>query len=78
MRVKNAIIPVVTYIGPMFSGLLTGSFVIERLFSVAGIGRFFVNSIENRDYTMIMATTIIDCCASDIHQFPGGYHVWPD
>lgn len=58
--VKNAIIPVVTYVGPMLSGLITGSFVIERLFSVAGIGRFFVDSIENRDYTMIMGTTVVD------------------
>jgi oligopeptide transport system permease protein len=58
--VKNAIIPVVTYVGPMFSGLLTGSFVIEKLFTIAGIGRFFVESIENRDYTMIMGMTILD------------------
>jgi len=58
--VKNAIIPVVTYVGPMFSGLLTGSFVIEKLFAVSGIGRFFVESIENRDYTMIMGVTILD------------------
>ncbi len=57
---KNALIPVVTYMGPMLSGLLTGSFVIEQLFSIAGMGKFFVDSITNRDYTMIMGVTILD------------------
>ena len=57
---KNALIPVVTYMCPMLSGLLTGSFVIEQLFSIAGMGKFFVDSITNRDYTMIMGVTILD------------------
>ena len=57
---KNAIIPVITYMGPMLSALLTGSFVIEKLFSIAGIGRFFVESISSRDYMMIMGVTILD------------------
>jgi len=55
---KNAIMPVVTYLGPLIAGLLTGSFVTERLFSVPGIGREFVTSISDRDYTVIMGMTI--------------------
>ena len=55
---KNALIPVVTYAGPLLATLLTGSFVIETLFSVPGIGAEFVTSVSNRDYTMIMALTI--------------------
>lgn len=55
---RNAIIPVVTYLGPMFAGLLTGSFVIEKVFAVPGIGNLFVNYITNRDYTVIMGITI--------------------
>lgn len=54
---KNALIPVVTYAGPLLATLLTGSFVIETLFSVPGIGAEFVMSISNRDYTLIMALT---------------------
>ena len=55
---KNALIPVVTYAGPLLATLLTGSFVIETLFSIPGIGAEFVTSVSNRDYTMIMALTI--------------------
>lgn len=55
---KNAIMPVVTYLGPLIAGLLTGSFIVERLFSISGIGRYFVQSISDRDYTMIMGITI--------------------
>ena len=56
---KNCLIPVVNYAGPMLSYLLTGSFVIENLFSIPGIGAEFTNSVTNRDYTMIMALTIL-------------------
>ena len=55
---KNALIPVVTYAGPLLATLLTGSVVIETLFSVPGIGAEFVTSVSSRDYTMIMALTI--------------------
>ena len=55
---KNALVPVVTYAGPLLATLLTGSFVVETLFSVPGIGAEFVTSVSNRDYTMIMALTI--------------------
>lgn len=56
---KNSLIPVVTYIGPMLAYIVTGSLVVEKIFSVPGIGRAFVNSITNRDYPLIMGTTII-------------------
>lgn len=55
---KNALIPVVTYIGPMIAAILTGSFVIEKIFAIPGIGRHFVESVNNRDYTTIMGITV--------------------
>lgn len=55
---KNAVIPVITYLGPLTAGILTGSFVVEQVFGVPGLGTFFVTSISNRDYTTIMGTTI--------------------
>lgn len=55
---RNAILPVVSFIGPLFVSLITGTLVIEKIFSIPGIGRYFVDSIFNRDYTVIMGTTI--------------------
>lgn len=55
---KNALIPVITYVGPMLAGILTGSLVVEQIFAVGGLGRYFVNSITGRDYPLIMGTTI--------------------
>jgi len=55
---KNALIPVVTYIGPMTAAILTGSFVIEKIFVIPGIGRYFVESVSNRDYTVILGMTV--------------------
>jgi oligopeptide transport system permease protein len=55
---KNSLIPIVTYIGPLFAGILTGSFVIENIFGIPGLGREFVQSIYNRDYTTILGVTI--------------------
>ena len=55
---KNALIPVVTYLGPLIAGILTGSFVIETIFAIPGLGRHFVTSIYNRDYTVILGVTI--------------------
>lgn len=55
---RNSIIPVVTYLGPLVAALLTGSFIIERLFSIPGMGRFFVSSIADRDYSVILGLTI--------------------
>lgn len=57
---KNALIPVLTYLGPLVAGILTGSFVIEQMFSIPGMGRQFVESINNRDYTVILGLTIFD------------------
>ena len=56
---RNAVIPVITYAGPLLATLLTGSFVVETMFTIPGIGAEFVNSVSNRDYTLIMALTII-------------------
>jgi oligopeptide transport system permease protein len=56
---KNALIPVITYLGPELAYITTGSLVVEQIFAVPGIGRAFVNSITNRDYTLIMGTTIV-------------------
>ncbi|WP_417270545.1 ABC transporter permease [Celeribacter sp.] len=55
---RNSMIPVVTVLGPVVANLLTGSFVIEQIFALPGIGRHFVQSITNRDYTAIMGITI--------------------
>ena len=55
---RNALIPVDTYLGPMIAGLVTGSFVIEKVFGIAGIGSLFTTSITNRDYTLIMGVTV--------------------
>ncbi len=57
--VRNALIPVVTFIGPALAGLVTGSFIIETQFSVNGIGRLFIESIGRRDYSIIVALTLI-------------------
>lgn len=55
---RNAVLPVVSYMGPMFAALITGSFVVEKVFGVPGIGNLFTSSILNRDYTMIMGITV--------------------
>ena len=59
---KNSLIPVITYFGPMLAYIVTGSIVVEQIFAVPGIGRAFVNSITGRDYPLIMGTTIILAC----------------
>ncbi|MGO5114726.1 ABC transporter permease [Candidatus Avoscillospira sp. LCP25S3_F1] len=56
---KNSLIPVLTYLGPMLAYIVTGSLVVEKIFSVPGIGRSFVNSITGRDYPLVMGTTIV-------------------
>jgi oligopeptide transport system permease protein len=55
---RNAILPVVTYLGPLLAYTLTGSFVVEKIFTIPGLGNDFISSIINRDYTLIMGTTI--------------------
>lgn len=59
---KNSFIPVITYFGPMLAYIVTGSLVVEQIFAVPGIGRAFVSSITNRDYPLIMGTTIVLAC----------------
>jgi ABC-type dipeptide/oligopeptide/nickel transport system permease component len=56
---KNALIPVATIIGPLAAALLTGTFVVENIFGIPGMGKFFVTSITNRDYTVIMGTVLL-------------------
>lgn len=55
---RNAILPVVTYLGTLIANLLTGSFIVERLFAIPGLGKYFVDSITARDYNIIMGVTI--------------------
>ena len=55
---RNALIPVVTYVGPMTASILTGSLVVEKIFTIGGLGSKFVDSITNRDYPLIMGVTI--------------------
>lgn len=55
---RNALLPVVSYIGPLAASLLTGSFIVESIFAIPGLGRYFVTSIYNRDYTVILGITI--------------------
>ena len=56
---KNSLIPLVTVLGPMIAAWLTGSFLVEHVFSIGGIGKFFVTSVTNRDYTLIMGTILV-------------------
>ncbi len=55
---RNSVTPVITYAGPMIAGIVTGSMVVEKVFAVPGLGNAFVSSIFNRDYPMVMGTTI--------------------
>lgn len=55
---RNILIPIITYLGPLIAGILTGSFVVEKIFAIPGLGREFVNTISNRDYTVIMGVTV--------------------
>ncbi|MBE3519611.1 MAG: ABC transporter permease [Firmicutes bacterium] len=56
--IRNSILPIVTILGPLTAAITTGTFVVERIFGVPGLGRFYVDSIYNRDYPLIMGTTI--------------------
>lgn len=55
---RNALLPVVAYLGQLTANILPGSFIIERIFGIPGLGQWFVNSVANRDYTVIMGTTV--------------------
>ncbi len=55
---RNSLLPVITYLAPLTSSIITGSFAVEKIFGIPGLGQWYVTSIMNRDYTMIMGTTI--------------------
>jgi oligopeptide transport system permease protein len=55
---RGGLLPVVSFLGPAFAGLLSGSFVVETIFQIPGLGRFYVQAAFNRDYTMILGTTV--------------------
>ena len=57
--IRNSITPVVTYFGPMFASIITGSLVIEKVFQLPGVGKHFIDSMTNRDYPLIMGTTCL-------------------
>ena len=56
---RNSLIPVITYLGPVLAGIITGSFVVESTFSIPGLGKYYVQSVLTRDYPVIMATTVV-------------------
>ncbi len=56
---KNSLIPVVTVLGPMFAAVVTGSLIVEQIFAIPGMGKFFVTSVTNRDYPVILGTTLV-------------------
>jgi len=60
---KNSLIPVVTIMGPIFAAVLTGTFVVEQIFAIPGMGKHFVSSVNNRDYPVVMATTLVYAAA---------------
>jgi len=66
---RNSLIPVVTSLGMTFAALLTGTFVIEKIFAIPGLGRYFVDSISNRDYTTVMGLTILSSAIMVVASF---------
>ncbi|ACD23697.1 ABC transporter permease [Clostridium botulinum] len=58
---RNSLIPIVTYVGPLIASILTGSFVVEKIFAIPGLGNEFVQSVTNRDYTMLLGVTVFFC-----------------
>jgi ABC-type dipeptide/oligopeptide/nickel transport system permease component len=57
--IRNALVPVLTVLGPILAGLITGSFIIEQYFAIPGVGRSFVEAVANRDYGIIMGMTLL-------------------
>ena len=56
---RNSLYPIVSVLGPLMAGLITGSFVIEFIFSIPGMGNFFITAVTNRDYPLIMGVTLV-------------------
>ncbi|HOU32188.1 MAG TPA: ABC transporter permease, partial [Synergistaceae bacterium] len=57
-QIRNAILPVVTILGPITAAILTGTFVIESIYAIPGMGKFYVLGVQNLDYTMILSLTV--------------------
>lgn len=76
---RNAILPVVTYLGPLAVNVITGSLIVESMFGIGGLGKYFVNSISNRDYPVIMGITIFYAVILMITRFlTDAAYVWVD
>ncbi|MGN0143898.1 MAG: ABC transporter permease, partial [Clostridium sp.] len=58
---RNSLIPIVTYVGPLIASILTGSFIVEQIFAIPGLGNEFVQSVTNRDYSMLLGVTVFYC-----------------
>ena len=58
---RNSLIPIITYVGPLVASILTGSFVTEKIFAIPGLGNEFVQSVTNRDYSMLLGVTVFYC-----------------
>jgi oligopeptide transport system permease protein len=56
---RNALIPIITVLGPLSAILITGSFVVETIYAIPGMGRFFITAVSNRDYDLVLGTTLI-------------------
>jgi oligopeptide transport system permease protein len=56
---RSAVLPVISYAGPAAAGLLTGSVIVETIFAIPGVGRYFVEAALNRDYTLVMGTVVV-------------------
>ena len=66
---RNSLIPIVTYLGPLVASILTGSFVVEKIFAIPGLGNEFVQSVTNRDYTMLLGVTVFFCTLIIVFNF---------
>ena len=67
--IRNSLLPLVTSFGPMCAGVLTGNFVVEKIFNIPGIGQAMITAIQGSDYTMIMGLTVIFSFISAIMYF---------
>ena len=74
MTLKGGLLPVVTFLGPAFAGLISGSFIIESIFFIPGLGRFFVTAAFNRDYTMVLGTVLFYASSNHNSKSCGRYY----
>lgn len=66
---RNSLIPIVTYLGPLVASILTGSFVVEKIFAIPGLGNEFIQSVTNRDYSMLLGVTVFYCTLIIVFNF---------